>query len=209
MTGNVLVATALSVVLLWTGSARAQAVAHRSADEPQRQLVLTKDSEGGFRAFMDMVRGGKLGPDTREVNVDVSGGSVRLELLRESGPSMVFLLAQPDSTTKFSRYFDVQALENASASDCARVGSLLDEAFASSPFEEIPPPTQSAPGDALGAGNALQRAWRAFRARLMRPASLQYTIAVIILTGVALLASIVVLCMPPPTLDKKKSAPAE
>ena len=211
MTRHALLASALSIALLWTVSARAQPIEQRSSDVSQPQLVLTKESEEGFRGFMDMVHNGKLGPDIRETNISVSGSSARLELLRESGPNMVLRLSQPSAGTGFSRYFDVQALENASANDCARVGKLLDEVFTSSPFEDMPLRSQPAPDGArpasnVGAETAWQSAWRALQFRLMLPASLRYTIAVIILTGVGLLASIVILCMPAPTLEQK-SAP--
>ena len=92
------------------------------------------------------------------------------------------------TSTGFSRQFDIEALENASAGDLARVGQLLDEVFVSSPFQDVQKRNVVAPG---GVQSAL---W----SRLEEPASFPYTIGVIVLILFGMLASIVVLCMPPP-----------
>lgn len=152
--------------------------------QPQH-LVLTKRSEDGFKRFMDAVRGGRLGADVREANISVSESSVQVELLRRDAPRVVVRLREPASGASGAGYFDVQAVENASAADLVRIGRLLDDAFTSDPFleellirdvERETPPAEE-----------------------MRPASLGYTIAVILLAGLGLLASMGILCMPAPS----------
>ncbi len=188
MKRTVLTFAALSA-LLWTVPAPGQPVSQGKSDESQRHLVLTKRSEDGFRAFRDALRGGRLGADVHDVNISVSEGSVQVELLRRGAPHTVVRLSEPTSGSGGAGYFDVRALENASAADLVQIGRLLDEVFTSGPFlEEL-------------AVRDVERA--PLQADEMRSASLEYTVAVIVLGGLGLLLSIGILCMPAPTVDEQ------
>jgi hypothetical protein len=128
------------------------------------------------------------------VNISVSKRSVQVELLRGSAPRMVVRLSEPTSDTGVARYFDVQAVETASADDLVRIGRLLDEIFTSDPFLEKRSIRDVQPD-----------AWQADEPRLMHSASLEYTIAVIALGGLGVLVSLGILCMPVPTRTRTQS----
>lgn len=169
------------------GSAGAETPLQRDVDGAQLRPVLTRRSEDAFRRFMEAVRSGRLGEDVHQVNVGVSGGSARLELLRRNGPAMVVHLTAPTCPTRIARYFDVQALENASPDDLVRIGRLVDETCTADPFE------WRASSD-LSSGAAPPR-----EAPRMHSAGLEYTIVVIALGTLGLLASLAVLCLSGPT----------
>lgn len=178
--------------LLWAAAADGEPVRHEAPEGPERRLVLTRDSEEGFRRFMAAVRDGRLGADVREVNVGVSGGRVRVEILRRGAPDLVVRLGPPTSAARVARRFDVEAVENASADDLARIGRLLDEVFATDPFLEEP----SLRGDST---DAPQRD----ELRRMRTASRAYAIAVVALGGLGLLASLGVLGLSAPAREER------
>ena len=187
MTRLALLLSALCVCLS-IAPAHGQGAPQRDPESTQAHFVITKDSEADFRRLMELIRNGALGADVQQANIDVADGTVELELLRKSSPHMVLRLRRRTTSTGFSRQFDIEALENASAGDLARVGQLLDEVFVSSPFQDVQKRNVVAPG---GVQSAL---W----SRLEEPASFPYTIGVIVLILFGMLASIVVLCMPPP-----------
>src|SRR4051812_42474442 len=120
MTRHALVLSVLAVHLCVV-HAHGQVVSERESNVPQRHVALTKESEEGFRRFMDMVRSGKLGADVHEADIDVAEGSVDLKLLRKSAAPMVLHLTRRTSAAGLSRHFDLEARENTSAGDLARV----------------------------------------------------------------------------------------
>ncbi len=186
-------AMAMMLAAVPYGSAGAETPLQQDAGGLERRAVLTRRSEDGFRRFMEAVRGGRLGEDVHAVNVGVSGGSVRLELLRRNGPAGVVRLTAPTFPTRAARYFDVEALENASPDDLARIGRLLDEAFTADPFEW------------RAHSDVRPRAAPPRETPLMHSASLAYTVVVIALGALGLLASIAVLCLSGPTSARQPS----
>jgi hypothetical protein len=201
------VAAFLIIGFLWNGSAVAQerdALAGRWCD-----LALTKDSEAGFERFLHMAQTGQLGKDVSNANVGVFKNYARLELVRGNAPKKVFLLTPRTSATRVCRYFTIEPGDGATASDVARVGHALDEAFGEDPFQlaydffNAPPGGDPLPSlvDAWESGG-----WhgvvRGLERRMAALAGIQYTIAVIVALTVALLASLLLLWAsggPPPS----------
>lgn len=190
-------------IFLWIVPAQGQA----GPDVAPRHFVLTQESEQGFTRFMELVRSGKLGPDVQEAGIDVAGSDVELELIRKSSPHMMIRLRRRTSDTGFSRHFDLEARENASADDLARVGQLLDEVFTASPFQEVLARNPEGPSARRGEEESTgPRMPRGLESRLVGPASLEYTIGIIVLIGLGLLASIITLCLPAVSAHERKSS---
>jgi hypothetical protein len=194
--------SALALTLLCTVVAVGQEVAPPTSDTSTSELVLTNESEEGFKAFRERVRHGELRSDLHEATIGISRNSVQLELSGKRGQRLALRLSPLRSAAGLSRYFDVEPLENATASDCARVGKLLDEVFATNPFRDLSLRDHAAPEDAHRASTDRARPPARYvveaHGHLGRPASFRYTVAVIVVTALGLLASIVILCLPVP-----------
>ena len=164
-----------------------------------QDLALTRDCEVGFQRIIQSAQNGELGDDVTNANVGVSPHRVEIELVRRNGSNKVLLLTRRTSTQALSRYFDIELGEHATASDAARVGRVLDQAFQEDPFEVA--------FDFFGAlamsdFPTLTEAWqyggwtrvlRVAEGRLAAPVGLRSTVAVIVLVATALLASLVLL----------------
>lgn len=168
------------------------------ARAPAQDLVLDMERGAGFQCLLAMAQSGRLGDDVTNANVGVNGDRVRIELVRGGAPVKVLLLRPKRSGETAFRYFEVEPAENSAASDAALVGRALDECFAEDPFEIL---GVEAPADG-GAGPGLLAAWshgdwraarRAIEGRMMVLASLQYTIAVIVVLAVGFAASLALL----------------
>jgi hypothetical protein len=169
---------------LWNTTASAQS------------LALTTDSEEGFRRVIRMAQTGQLGDEVTNANVAIAHDHARLELVRAARPSQVFLLTRAVDTT--TRYFDVAPVEGAVASDVERVGRALAEAFREDPFRVAGLEESHARGVIPGLGEAwADGGWRgvvhACERRMMVLASLGYTIGVIAVLALAMLASLALL----------------
>jgi len=181
----------LVVVLLCCAPANAQ------------ELTLTKDCEDGFLRFMHMAQTGQLGGDVTNANIGVTGNQVRVELVRVQGPNAVLLLAPRQSAQAASRYFEIALGEGADASDVTRVGKALDQVFWEDPFQILGHEESLATGplpsvtEAWGYGG-----WRGVRrvleGRMMVLASLEYTVGLIAVMALGVLASLLLLWLSPP-----------
>ncbi len=161
--------------------------------------VLTTDSEPGFWHLIDAAQAGQLGDDVINANVGVSFDTVRIELVHESGTNPILFLTRKRSTQPLSRYFDIEIGPGATASDAARVGKVLDEAFHDDPFEVSSGffgarSTESFPGIAEAwKYGGWRRPLRVLEGRLTTPVGVGYTVAVIVASASALLASLILL----------------
>jgi hypothetical protein len=99
--------------------------------------VLRPDSESGFRRLMQMAQTGALGSDVVNANVGIDGVAVTVELVRATPPDQSFVLTFKTSGDGASRWFDVAGREGTTPADVARLGSALDRAFDSSPFQSL------------------------------------------------------------------------
>lgn len=181
------VTSILMLLLLW------------SMPAPAQDLILTKDSEPGFWRLIDAAQVGQFGDNVINANVGVSFGNVRIELVRKSGANPILFLTRKRSTQPLSRYFDIEIGPGATASDAARLGKVLDEAFQDDPFE---PSFDFFGGRTSAAFPSLAKAWKyggwsralgVLEGRLTAPVGVGYTIAVILASASALLASLVLL----------------
>src|SRR5262245_3256008 len=101
-----------------------------------QESILTKNSESGFRRFIEATQRGELGEDVSNANIAVAKSRVELELVRPGQASKRLTLAAKDHTQDLSRYFRIDPGEGATAADAAQVGKLLDRTFATDPFED-------------------------------------------------------------------------
>lgn len=161
-----------------------------------QSLGLTTDAEEGFRRFIRMAQTGQLGDEITNANVAIEHDHVRLELVLDARPAQVFRLTRAADTT--GGYFDVAPGEGADASGAGRVASALHVAFRENPYQVVGLEESYASGPIPG----LIEAWadggwrgvaRAYERRLMVPASLGYTIGVIAVLALAMLASLALL----------------
>lgn len=164
-----------------------------------QDLALTKESEFGFRRLIHAAQVGELGYDVTNANVFVLKNRVQVELVRTGGANIPLLLTRKASTHSGSRYFDIEPGEGATAGDAARVGKVLDQAFAEDPFEVA--------WDFLGIYShepipTLAEAWRdggrkgvqrVAESYLIAAAGTHYTLAVIIVVGIGWFAGLVLL----------------
>lgn len=180
------VLSSVLLVLAWTVAATAQ------------DLALPKDSEDSFLRFIHMAQGGALGDDVTNANVNISETGTRVELVRAVGSAKILLLSPKRSQQTTCRYFDIAPGENATASDVARVGRVLDECFLDDPFQfaglEESLSLSPVPG--------LTYAWayggwrgilRVVERRMMGLASLEYTVGVIVALSLGFVASLALL----------------
>jgi hypothetical protein len=172
---------------------------------PVDDLTLTKDCEQGFRRFVEMAQNGRFGSDVEDVNVGISAKQVQIELVRRDAPSKHFLLSAKRSTHSISRYFDVVPGEGSTVADAEQIGRALDEVFLESPFvlPAISRPRNAAPASGT-AGTWSSDSWMGLLHgaawRMMGPASLEYTVGIIVALVLGLLATLVFLwtAQPPP-----------
>jgi hypothetical protein len=176
-----------------------------SAPATGRELTLSKDSESGFLRLMHMAQTAQLGADVINANIGVDGEHVRVELVRRHAPIAVLRLTPKRSAQTVCKYFDITPGEGATASDVARVGKALDDVFTGDPFQilgheesfgAVPHPTLTEAWEYGGWRAVL----RALEVRMMVPASLEYTVGVIVLLALGVLASLLVLWLSPALL---------
>jgi len=165
-----------------------------------QDLALTKDSEFGFQRLIHFAQTGRLGDDIANANVGVLKDRVRIELIGRNGETRLLLLTRKTSTLALARYFDIEVGQGATASDAARVGKALDEAFEADPFEVALGAVGAYPG--AQRVPSLAEAWRDGGARgvfrslawcVVTPPGLGYTLTVTVLLAIAALASLIVL----------------
>lgn len=177
---------------VWLGIAAAQ------------ELTLTQDSEESFRRFMQLAQQGELGADVHNVNIRVDGVTARIELVRDGAPGKVLVLGPKRSAKAASRYFDITPGDEATATDVAAVGRALDRCFLDDPFQfagieeslASGPPPSFRDAWAYGGWRGLLRVGER---RLMAPASLEYTVAMIAALAVGFTMSVLVLWSAPPS----------
>lgn len=174
---------------------------------PVDDLILTKDCEDGFRRFMEMAQEGRFGNDVEDMNIGIDPKQVQIELVRRDAASKHFLLTVKRSTHAVSRYFDVVLGEGATLADAAQIGRALDEVFPESPFVLPAIGRARNAGPASGtAGTWSSDSWMGLLHgvawRMMGPASLEYTVGIIVALALGLLATLVALWIPrPPPRD--------
>jgi len=164
--------------------------AHARAQTP----VLTPQSEAGFRRLIRLTERGALGADVVDMNVGIEKEHVRIELVMRDGGTRGLVLSRPSSSPSVSRYFHIEPDEGATQDDVVRVGRALDRALQADPYVA---------GDFFGvASRGAERpmvdewrdgGWRGVRAalrdRFMAPASLAYTVAVIVALAIGVAGS--------------------
>ena len=178
----------LASLLLWSIAA------------PAQDLTLTTDSEPGFWRLIDAAQAGQLGDEVTNANV----GACFRQGAHRAGPqgrarARCLHVTRKRSAQPLSRFFDIERGAGATADDAARVGKVLDAAFHDDPFVVS--------FDFFGAGGgasfpSLAEAWkyggwkralRVLESRLTTPAGVRYTIAVILASASAVLASLILL----------------
>jgi len=166
---------------------------------PAQDLALTKDSELGFQRLIDAAQNGKLGNDVTNANVAVSSTRVQVELVRTDAPNKLLFLTQKTSAPGLSRYFDIALGEGSTANDAARVAEILDTAFRDDPFEAsfdffgTRGTNHLAPLAEAWTNGGWTRAGRVLAGYITAPAGLGYTVAVIAMVTIAVLASLILL----------------
>jgi hypothetical protein len=185
-------------LLLWLAS-----VAPAAAQRP-----LTPDAEAGFRQLMRMAQAGELGSEIANANVGVERERVSVELVRADGSTQRFTLTARGAAPAASRFFAIAAGAGASEDDVARLGRALDACFAHDPFDlgdDFFAADQDGGVPTLGeawASDGWHGAGRALLRRMASPAGLRYTVAVIALLAIGVLASVAILCTTPPPGDR-------
>jgi hypothetical protein len=170
-----------------------------SIPAPAQNLALTKDSEFGFQRLIRSAQNGELGDDVTNVNVGVSPHRVQIELVRANGVNKLLFLKRKSSTQGPSRYFDIELGDAATASDAARVGTILDEAFEEDPFEVAIGPFGGQPTSHFP---TLMQAWKdggwtrvlwALEGQLTAPVGVRHAAAIVMALAIAVLASLILL----------------
>ncbi len=187
----VCVASFLLSGLFWSRSATA------------RDFALTKDCEDGFRRFIHMAQVGQLGDDVTNANIGVFGDRAHVELVRRAAPNKVLFLTPKMSPQTICRYFDIAPGDGSNPSDVVRVGKALDEVFGHDPFE-VPGLEAWSVSPRCEYGQRLALLSCAL-GRMMVPASIQYTIGVIMALALVLFASVVLLCGSSPSRSTVQS----
>ena len=164
-----------------------------------QDLALTTESEFEFQRLIHSAQTGALGDDVTNANVFVLKNRVRVELVRTGGASKTLLLRHKASAQSWCRYFDIEPGEGATPADAARLGKVLDAAFAEDPFhvawdffgvyahEPIPSLAQAWRD---GGRKGVQRVLESY---LIAATGVGYAIAVISAVAVGLSASLVLL----------------
>ncbi len=196
-------AAVLAVGLMWNHPAAGQSTPAGGDEGVSRRwpdLALTTNCEAGFRRFIHMAQTGQLGRDVTNANVGILKNHVRVELVRGGTSNKLLLLTPKSGGQTMARYFNIEPGEGATATDVARVGQALDEAFDADPFElaydffnAVPagdPIPRLADAWAYGGWAGVMRTVERRMAALVGP---RYTIAVIVGVGASLLASLVLL----------------
>jgi hypothetical protein len=163
-----------------------------------QELTLTTDSEANFRRFIHMAQTGQLGADVTNANIAMDGARVRLELVRHDAPSKVFVLEPRRTHPGHSRFFEITLAERATSDDLERVGRALDQCFQADPFQFAGLEESLAEEPMQGFGAAwTYGGWRgvarAFERRMMSLASLEYTVAVMVVLVAGFAASLALL----------------
>jgi hypothetical protein len=168
------------------------------------ELVLTKESEFGFRKVIMAAQRKELGSDVDNANVGVSNDEVRIELLRSGETIKVLLLRhRADAASAGHGYFEVRAGAGATDIDVQRLAAILDRAFPEDPF------AVSTSSVGIGSRRAIPNVveawrdagargvWRALTAYALAPAPRAYTVAVVFVLAIGAAASLIALWLPP------------
>jgi hypothetical protein len=168
------------------------------SDVSAQDLMLTEACEQGFRRLIRMAESGRLGEDVTNANVGVEKTRVRVELVRAGAPSVIVWLGPKTSAAALARFFDVRAGEGATHADLVRVGNALDQIFLVDPFAvagyEAHPGGEAIPGFAEAWSDG---GWRGVRRilerRMMAFASVEYTLVVLAVVAIGVVATLVLL----------------
>ena len=159
----------------------------------EARQVLGKQSEEGFRCLIRMAREAQLGRATVDASVGIEDDRARVELLGDRGTKKTLVLAAPHSAPETVGYFEITAGPGADQQDVLAVGRATQICFRADPFEStVDPEPKSEPSDVAPASahrDPTGAHWSPYDA----VASFQYTIAVISLLSVCVLASVSVL----------------
>jgi hypothetical protein len=168
-----------------------------------QDLTLTKDSEAGFRRFMQMAQNGALGAEIQNANIALMGAQARIELVRRDGPPQVLTLARRRAAGGASRYFEIMPEAHATPTDVALVGQALDACFTEDPFQFAGLEESLAGGPPPGIGDAWRAGgWRGLfgvlERRMMALATLEHTVIILMVLLLGFLTSLIVLWGPKP-----------
>jgi len=164
-----------------------------------QNLILTKNSEAAFQAFINGALTGRLGDGIVNANVSVAVTKADIDLVRADGTHALLHLTLRKSASAPSRYFEIEFGDGATVAEAAQTGRLLDQVFQSDPFEltfnfldrevDASFPTVI---DAWRFGG-LMRAFRVLSGRMTLAVGLHYALFAIVISAGSLLASVVIL----------------
>ena len=163
-----------------------------------QDLVLTTSCEGGFRRLIHMAQSGRFGADVTNANVGIGDNQVRVELVRAGASSKRLVLTRKRSHEMNCRYFDIALGDGATVSDAEQLGRALDEIFPADPYEVIGLEDSSTVDRLPNVAEAwAYDGWRgvlqSFESRMMVLATLRYTVGVIAVLSIGLVATLVLL----------------